>query len=101
MSLLQELLDVEFEVFDEALSEGKKVFARSGTKIVRKIRCTSGKRKGRLVNKAADCFKKKNLNHARKARVNAKKTKNVRARKSRLTRRKATSKQVARLNNRR
>lgn len=39
----------------EPLSE-KQVWARSGKKIVRKYRCTTGGRKGRIVAKPAQCF---------------------------------------------
>ena len=34
----------------------KQVWAKSGKKVVRKYRCTSGKRKGRVVASAAQCF---------------------------------------------
>jgi len=43
------------ELFEESLDE-KQVWARSGKKVVRKYRCTSGKRKGRTVAKPAQCF---------------------------------------------
>ena len=39
----------------ELISETQ-VWARSGKKVVRKYRCTSGKRKGRVVARAAQCF---------------------------------------------
>ena len=41
--------------FVEPLDE-KQVWARSGKKVVRKYRCTSGLRKGRAVAKPAQCF---------------------------------------------
>jgi hypothetical protein len=41
--------------FVEPLDE-KQVWARSGKKIVRKYRCTSGNRKGRVVAKPAQCY---------------------------------------------
>lgn len=34
----------------------KQVWAKSGQKIVRKYRCTSGNRQGRVVKSAAQCF---------------------------------------------
>jgi len=34
----------------------KQVWARKGTKLVRKYRCTSGRRKGRVVAKTSQCF---------------------------------------------
>ena len=35
----------------------RQVWARSGKKVVRKYRCSSGSRKGRTVASAAQCFK--------------------------------------------
>ena len=49
----------------------KQVWARRGTKVVRKYRCTGGQRKGRVVADPAQCFKVIDL----KKRVNLKKTK--------------------------
>lgn len=34
----------------------KRVWARSGKKVVRKFRCTSGPRKGRIVKSPSQCF---------------------------------------------
>ena len=45
--LLRELLDRVIE---------KQVWARSGKKVVRKYRCTSGTRTGRVVAKMSQCF---------------------------------------------
>ena len=39
----------------ESLSE-KQIWARSGKKVVRKFRCTTGRRKGRIVKQMAQCF---------------------------------------------
>lgn len=41
--------------FIEPLDE-KQIWARSGKKVVRKYRCTSGQRKGRIVAAPAQCF---------------------------------------------
>lgn len=41
--------------FVQPLDE-KQVWARSGKQVVRKYRCTSGMRKGRVVAKPAQCF---------------------------------------------
>jgi hypothetical protein len=43
------------EIFDQPLDE-KQVWARTGKKVVRKYRCTGGKRKGRVVAKMSQCF---------------------------------------------
>ena len=66
--LLRELFDIIIE---------KQVWARSGKKVVRKYRCTSGTRKGRVVSKIAQCFaapniKKRSQLKRTKARMGAK-----------------------------
>lgn len=38
------------------IDETKMAWQRSGNKLVRKYRCTGGRRKGRIVSKAAQCF---------------------------------------------
>jgi len=42
-------------LLNELLRE-KQVWARKGKSLVRKYRCTSGKRKGRVVAKITQCF---------------------------------------------
>ena len=44
----------------ESLSE-KQIWARSGKKVVRKFRCTTGRRKGRIVKQMAQCFIPSNI----------------------------------------
>ena len=63
--LLRELFNQETE-----LEEGQ-TWARSGKKIVRKYRCSSGPRKNRVVAKLAQCFAAPDI----KKRVNLKRTK--------------------------
>lgn len=46
------LLNELFTSLDE-----KQVWARKGTKVVRKYRCTGGQRKGRVVADPTQCFK--------------------------------------------
>ena len=41
--------------------EERQVWARSGNKVVRKYRCTSGARKGRVVKEPAQCFRAKDI----------------------------------------
>ena len=53
----------------ESLSE-KQIWARSGKKVVRKFRCTTGRRKGRIVKQMAQCFATPNI----KARITLKRT---------------------------
>ena len=54
----------------EGVMEAKMVWAKRGSKIVRKVRCTSGPRKGRMVSNAGQCSKPINL----KKRMTLKKT---------------------------
>ncbi len=55
---------------DELIGE-KQVWARNGKKVVRKYRCSGGKRHGRIVATPASCFAAPNM----KARLTLKKTK--------------------------
>ena len=41
----------------ELVESARMAWARSGNKIVRKYRCTSGQRKGRIVSNPAQCSK--------------------------------------------
>lgn len=90
--------EVPAESAPEQVDEAKRVFKQKGGKIVKAFRCTVGKRKGKSVASPADCFKKKDLVKARKARISAKKTKFKRARKVKLTLRKSMHKKVVQLN---
>jgi hypothetical protein len=86
------------ELFDQPLDE-KKVWARSGKKVVRKYRCGSGSRKGRIVAKMSQCFAAPDM----KKRFTLKKTKarlsNKMSRKSRKTKRtNISSRRVQQLN---
>lgn len=38
------------------IAETKMAWQRQGNKLVRKYRCTAGRRKGRIVSKPAQCF---------------------------------------------
>ena len=58
------------EFFNDQIEE-KQVWARSGKKVVRKYRCTSGSRKGRTVAKISQCFAAPDI----KKKVNLKKIK--------------------------
>lgn len=55
----------------------KQTWGRSGNKVVRKYRCTSGQRKGRIVSKMSQCF----------APVNVKKRAKMKQTKARLGKR--------------
>lgn len=47
--------ELVLEDTDEQLVEAKRVWAKRGNKIKRMVRCTAGKRKGRVVAKAGGC----------------------------------------------
>jgi len=88
------------EFISDSVDEGATpIFGKSGNKVVRKYRCTSGSRKGRIVAKATTCNAPINI----KSKLTMKKT---RARKSPLIgiktkfqkRMGAQSKRIARLN---
>jgi hypothetical protein len=92
--LLREFFDIEI---DES-----QVWARSGKKVVRKYRCSSGSRKGRVVSKMSQCFAAPDV----KKRMQLKKTKarlgKRIARKAKRTKRiNPASKRVQALNKRR
>lgn len=55
---------------EDLLSE-KQIWARSGSKVVRKFRCIGGKRHGRIVSKPAQCHAAVNM----KARLTLRRTK--------------------------
>jgi len=94
--LLRELIIETAEV-----EEGQ-TWARSGKKVVRKYRCTSGPRRGRVVAKMQQCFAAPNM----KARMALKRTRarlgKRLARKSKATKRKnPASLRLQKLNRRR
>ena len=60
----------EFFISEDTIEE-KQVWARSGKKVVRKYRCGSGPRKGRVVAKIAQCYAAPNV----KKRMQLKRTK--------------------------
>lgn len=79
----------------------KQVWARSGKKITRKYRCTSGTRQGRVVSKLAQCYAAPNV----KKRIKFKQTKarlgGKMIRKARRTKKyNPVSKRVQRMNKR-
>lgn len=51
------LLSEIFNTDDELIYEAKIAWARQGGKLVRKFRCSSGPRKGRVVSSPVDCGK--------------------------------------------
>ena len=43
------------EFTDDLITEARMVWKRSGSKVKRAVRCTSGRRKGRVVSTASQC----------------------------------------------
>lgn len=43
-------------IFEVVSLDEKQVWGRTGNKVVRKYRCSGGKRHGRIVSKIAQCF---------------------------------------------
>ena len=89
------------EVTSSDLTE-KQIWGRKGSKIVRKYRCVSGKRKGRIVSQMSACFAAPNM----KKKISMKKTRarlgGKMMRKAKRTKRtNPASRTLARLNKRR
>lgn len=59
------------EGYEDIVVEAKLVYGKRGNKVVRKFRCTVGKRKGRVVSEPSQCAKPIDL----KKRFTLKKTK--------------------------
>ena len=58
------------ELTEEDLYEARMVWRKMGNKVVRAVRCTSGRRKGRVVSKSSQCSAPINM----KKRMTIKKT---------------------------
>lgn len=77
----------------------KQVWARSGKKVVRKFRCTSGRRAGRIVAKMSQCFAAPDLAQSRRLKVTKARLGKRIARKSKRTKRiNPASRRVQQLN---
>jgi hypothetical protein len=59
------------ELTEDTITEARMVWRRSGKKIKRAVRCTSGRRKGRVVSNVSQCSAPINM----KKRMTLKKTK--------------------------
>ncbi len=42
-------------ITDEHISEARMIWRKKGNSVVRGVRCTTGRRKGRIVSKASQC----------------------------------------------
>jgi len=57
------------EFYTQPQIDEKQVWARSGKNVVRKYRCQSGRRKGRVVAKMAQCFAAPNIKQSKVLKV--------------------------------
>lgn len=76
------LLREVFEPLDE-----RQVWARSGKKVVRKYRCSGGRRDGRVVSKMAQCYAPLDIAQSLRFKRTKKKVGSRMARKARRTKR--------------
>jgi hypothetical protein len=93
--IIETITKDEYEKLDEAV---KRQFKRYGNKIVRKFRCYGGPKDGSMVTDAADCGIKKNPLKVRQGKQSARLKKGQRVRKTNMTKRKAPSKRLIRMN---
>ncbi len=115
MTLLKELNDIILEdeckdcdceiVYvtedDEVLTEAaKRAYARRGGKVVRKYRCSSGPKKGKIVSDPKTCMTRKDPKKKRIGKKVAREKKGVRIRKTKISKRQVTSKLVSKMNKR-
>ena len=92
--LLRELYDIQI---DE-----KQVWARKGKSVTRKYRCSSGRRKGRVVSKMQQCFAPLNIKQSVRFKQTKKRLGGKMARKAKRTKRvNPASKRLKQLNRRR
>lgn len=97
-----EIAEPDEDTIESKVSEGvKTAWRRSGKKIKKGFRVTSGHRKGRIVTTAAGAFKPRAKASTRmKLRIAGRRKKIIRVMKSKRTRKKSLSKRLARLNSR-
>jgi hypothetical protein len=113
MNLLQELNDMNKvdepccyeEVFissdGELLSEAAiRQFKKSGTRMIRKYRCMSGPRMGKLVSEPSKCGQRKDPRKVRKGKQIMRSKKGVIARKTKIAKKRAMSKLITKMNRR-
>lgn len=74
------------ELFSNQIDE-KQVWARKGKSVVRKYRCSSGRRKGRVVSKISQCFAPLDIKQSVRFKQTKKKVGSRMARKAKRTKR--------------
>lgn len=89
------------DLYEEPVDE-KQVWARSGKSVTRKYRCTSGRRRGRVVSKMSQCFAPLNIKASVRFKQTKRKLGSRMARKAKRTKRiNPASKRLKQLNKRR
>ena len=88
------------DLYNDTIQEGvTTIFGKSGNKTVRKYRCTSGTRKGRIVAKPATCNAPKNMKASNTLKQTRRKKGSVISTKASRTKRTSpASKRLTRLN---
>lgn len=119
MSILKELLEINekeltceevwgcyddegnfHEVTDTLTEAAERAFKRMGKEIKRYYRCSGGPKDGMLVSNPSICAKRKDPKKVRTARKTARLKKNVRIRKTAISKRKSISRLVTKMNKR-
>jgi hypothetical protein len=86
------------EIYEEVV-EATTIFGKSGNKMTRKYRCTSGPRKGRIVAKASTCTAPMNVKKSAKMKATRRAKKSIQAvRASRTKRTNPISRRVSQVN---
>jgi hypothetical protein len=83
---------------DQMLVEAKQQWKRFGMKLKRQFRCTSGRKKGKIVSDASKCSVRPDPKKIRQGRRTMRMKKNTIKRKTAITKKKAISKLVTKLN---
>lgn len=90
------------ELYEESQIDEKQVWARKGKSVTRKYRCSSGRRRGRVVSKMQQCFAPLNIKQSVRLKQTKKKQGARMARKAKRTKRiNPASKRLKQLNRRR
>jgi len=102
LSKMQQIIDeLEDTIESKDLKEGpKRAFKRVGKEIKRWFRCVGGPKDGKLVATPGSCAKRKDPKKVRRGRKTMRIKRNIILRKGKITRNKAVSKMVVKMNRR-
>lgn len=94
-------LSTQLELMDLGITEAaKRQFKRVGNQIVKRYRCLSGPKAGKLVSDPSKCAMRKDPKKVRQGRKVMRSKKGTIARKSQISKRKSISKMVTKMNKR-